>query len=131
MASATHEGLMTRDVNICRLFILSRSFFSGMQMYSWIDTRGKTEKWSHVIHVIRINTIACISGQSFIGSDIGSFHSSSFDELSCSRCVQYEALTFPFFRMHDYAVSFIFEKYRTVYSQFVETMKLRYQLFPL
>ncbi|KAJ4460869.1 putative Alpha-glucosidase 2 [Paratrimastix pyriformis] len=97
MARATDEGLQALGPE--RTFVLSRAGCPGVQRYAanWLGDNRAT--WDHLRAFIPMAAGLAISGQPFVGSDIGGFGGPSHGEL-LARWYQ-AALLAPFFRNHS------------------------------
>jgi alpha-glucosidase len=111
--------------------VLSRAGSPGIQRYAANWLGDNMSRWDHLWLSIPMGSGLSISGQSFVGADIGGFGEDSNPEL-LSRWIQYGALT-PFARNHNvagqidqYPWSFgpeVLEIYRNA-------VNLRYRLMP-
>ena len=129
MAMGTREGLLKAMPNL-RTFILSRAGFAGIQRYAanWLGDNGS--RWEHLAMSIPMAMNLGISGQPFVGADVGGFVEECQGEL-LARWTQYGALT-PFFRNHYVADK---EQYPWSFGPAVEqicreAIALRYRLLP-
>ena len=130
MAMATTAGLRDAMPEL-RTFVLSRSGFAGIQRYAANWMGDNLSRWDHLELSIAMGAGFGISGQPFVGADIGGFHGNSNAELFL-RWMQYGVLT-PFCRNHSeidnvdqYAWSF-----GEVVEDYVRTaVRLRYRLLP-
>lgn len=70
---ATHQGLMARDNNSKRPFILTRSHFAGSQRFAAIWTGDNQVGWEY----LKISYPQCLNanilGIAFCGADVGGF----------------------------------------------------------
>lgn len=130
MAMGTHDGLKTAMPNL-RTFILSRAGFAGIQRYAANWTGDNCSKWEHLAMSIPMNCNLGLSGQAFVGSDIGGFCHDSEAELLV-RWYQYGVFQ-PFMRNHSckgnidqYPWSFG-KKNEAIIKK---TIQLRYRLLP-
>ena len=130
MAMGTHEGLL-RAMPDRRTFILSRAGFAGIQRYAANWMGDNQSRWDHLWVSIPMACGFGVSGQPFVGADIGGFQGNSSPELFL-RWMQYGALT-PFCRNHSeignidqYAWAFG----ETVHRLAREAVRLRYRLIP-
>ncbi len=130
MAMGTVQGLR-KSMPELRTFVLSRAGSPGIQRYAANWLGDNMSRWDHLWLSIPMGSGLSISGQSFVGADIGGFGEDSNPEL-LARWIQYGALT-PFARNHNvagqidqYPWSFgpeVLEIYRSA-------VNLRYQLMP-
>jgi alpha-glucosidase len=130
MAMGTVDGLREAMPNL-RTFVLSRAGSAGIQRYAANWMGDNMSRWDHLWLSIPMGNGLSISGQSFVGADIGGFAEDTNAELY-TRWVQYGTLT-PFARVHSvintidqYAWSFgeeVLERVRAA-------IKLRYRLLP-
>ncbi len=130
MAMGTVDGLREAMPNL-RTFVLSRAGSAGIQRYAANWMGDNMSRWDHLWLSIPMGNGLSVSGQSFVGADIGGFAEDTNAELY-PRWVQYGTLT-PFARVHSvintidqYAWSFgeeVLERVRAA-------IKLRYRLLP-
>lgn len=130
MAMATTTGLRAARPDQ-RTFVLSRAGFAGIQRYSATWTGDNLSTWEFLAQSIPMSTGLGLSGQPFVGSDIGGFAGDATAELF-TRWMQYGMLT-PFARNHNavgqadqYPWSFGPE----VLDRVREAVRLRYRLLP-
>jgi alpha-glucosidase len=130
MAMGTVDGLKEVMPEL-RTFVLSRAGSAGIQRYAANWMGDNFARWDHLWVSIPMGAGLGLSGQSFVGADIGGFAEDTNAELF-ARWIQYGALT-PFARNHSvintidqYAWSFGAE----VLDIAREALKLRYRLFP-
>lgn len=69
----TYDGLIKRSGGKKRPFILSRSFFSGIQRYGAIWTGDNLADWEHLKISVPMCLSTAIAGVSFCGADVGGF----------------------------------------------------------
>ncbi|NNJ11721.1 DUF4968 domain-containing protein [Chloroflexales bacterium ZM16-3] len=98
MAMGTTDGLL-RAMPDRRTFVLSRAGFAGIQRYAANWMGDNLSRWDHLWLSMPMAMGMGLSGQPFIGADIGGFDGDSNAEL-LTRWVQYGALT-PFCRNHS------------------------------
>ena len=130
MAMGTVDGL--REVMpALRTFVLSRAGSPGIQRYAANWMGDNMARWDHIWLSLPMGAGLGISGQPFVGADIGGFAEDSSAELF-ARWIQYGALT-PFARNHSainqvdqYAFSFGPE----VLAIAKDALELRYRLLP-
>jgi alpha-glucosidase len=130
MAMGTLEGLRAARPDL-RTFILSRAGFAGIQRYAANWMGDNQARWDH----LWVSTpMACgfgLSGQPFVGADIGGFQGNTEPELFL-RWMQMGALT-PFARNHsEFGV---IEQYPWSFGDKIhglarEAVRLRYRLMP-
>ncbi len=129
MAKGTVEGLQNAAPNL-RTFVLSRAGSAGIQRYAANWMGDNASRWDHLQMSLPMAMGLGLSGQPFVGADIGGFVQPSNPELFI-RWLQYGAFT-PFCRNHNddavdqYVWSFG-EGVRKICEKFI---KLRYQLLP-
>ena len=130
MTRATYEGVR-RLVPNERPFILTRASYAGGERYSAAWTGDNVASWEHLAMAIPMCLNMSISGQPFIGADIGGFIGHPSGELF-ARWLQLGVFT-PLMRAH----SVINEKnkepweYGDLYTAINrETINLRYRLLP-
>lgn len=130
MAMGTVDGLREVMPEL-RTFVLSRAGSPGIQRYAANWMGDNMARWDHIWLSLPMGTGLGISGQPFVGADIGGFAEDSSAELF-ARWVQYGALT-PFARNHSainhvdqYAFSFGPE----VLAIAKDALELRYRLLP-
>ena len=129
MAKATQRGLLHSKPNE-RPFILSRAGSPGIQRFAANWLGDNASRWEHLPMGLSMSLGLGLSGQPFIGSDIGGFCEKAQEELFL-RWMQYAIWT-PFFRNHNehdqdqYPWSFSSETTALVKS----AIQLRYSLLP-
>ena len=130
MAMGTTEGLLEAMPNL-RTFVLSRAGSAGIQRFAANWMGDNMSRFDHLWLSIPMGAGMSISGQSFVGSDIGGFGEDATPELF-TRWIQYGALT-PFARTHSMAGTI--DQYAWAFGDEVlgcarEALKLRYRLLP-
>jgi alpha-glucosidase len=130
MARATREGLERLQPDR-RAFVLNRSGTAGIQRYAatWTGDNGST--WEHLRLAVRMCLGMGLSGQPFVGADIGGFWGDATAEL-LTRFTQVGALM-PLCRNHSELYSRKQEPW--VFGQPYEAIcraaiELRYRLLP-
>lgn len=130
MAMGTVEGLRKAMPDL-RTFVLSRAGSPGIQRYAANWMGDNMSRWDHLWLSIPMGNGLSVSGQSFVGADIGGFAEDTNAELY-TRWMQYGVLT-PFARVHSvintidqYPWSFGDE----VLARVRDAVKLRYRLLP-
>ena len=130
MAMGTQEGMLATEPNN-RTFILSRAGFAGIQRYAANWMGDNMARWDHLKMSIAMAMGLGLSGQPFVGADIGGFAEDCNDELLL-RWMQYGALT-PFCRNHNnagcrdqYPWAFGVKTQKLI----KESLQLRYRLLP-
>ncbi|MCX7875027.1 MAG: glycoside hydrolase family 31 protein [Melioribacteraceae bacterium] len=130
MAHATREGL--KKYSNKRHFILSRAGFSGIQRYAanWTGDNATTEEHLRLALIMPVNI--GLSGQPFIGSDVGGFMNGEPTNEMYIRWMQLGAFT-PFFRGHSSIDTKAREPW--AFNEFTEenvrqAIQLRYKLIP-
>jgi alpha-glucosidase len=130
MVRAICEGLLRLRPNT-RPFILSRSGFSGIQRYAAVWTGDNESSWEHLRLSIPMCLNIGISGEPFVGVDIGGFRRSPSPELY-ARWIQL-GIFYPFCRTHtmlgtpDQEPWSFGEEVEKISRKYIE---LRYQLLP-
>ncbi len=98
MARATYEGVKKFNYPK-RPFVITRSAYSGAQRYTSTWTGDNVATWEHLwIANVQMQRM-CISGMSFVGSDIGGFAEQPNGELF-ARWIQL-GIFHPFCRVHS------------------------------
>jgi alpha-glucosidase len=130
MAMGTTAGLLDAMPDR-RTFVLSRAGFAGIQRFAANWMGDNLSRWDHLAMSIPMATGLGVSGQAFVGADIGGFQGNAQAELFL-RWMQYGVLT-PFCRSHSeignvdqYAWSF-----GTLVEDLVrDAIQMRYRLLP-
>ncbi len=130
MAMATTAGLREAMPEL-RTFVLSRSGFAGIQRYAANWMGDNQARWDHLALSIAMGAGFGLSGQPFVGADVGGFQGDTQPELFL-RWMQYGALT-PFFRNHTEIGTV--DQYAWTFGDTVEDLvraaiSLRYRLLP-
>jgi alpha-glucosidase len=130
MAMATREGLL-EAMPERRTFILSRAGFAGIQRYAANWMGDNLSRWDHLWLGIAMGSGFGISGQPFVGADIGGFAGNSNAELFL-RWMQYGTLT-PFCRNHSEIGNV--DQYAWSWGETIQDLvrtaiELRYRLLP-
>ena len=130
MAMGTTQGLREAMPDQ-RTFVLSRAGFAGIQRYAANWMGDNQSRWDHLWLSIPMGTGLGLSGQAFVGADIGGFAGNSNAELFL-RWMQYGALT-PFCRNHSEIGNV--DQYAWAWGDLVqslvrEALRLRYRLMP-
>lgn len=130
MAMATSEGLH-KAMPERRTFILSRAGSAGIQRYAANWMGDNQARWDHLWVSMTMGCGFGVSGQPFVGSDIGGFQGNSSAELFL-RWMQYGALT-PFCRNHSETGNI--DQYAWAFGEVVhdlvrDAVRLRYRLMP-
>ncbi len=130
MAMGTRDGLLAAMPTL-RTFILSRSGFAGIQRYAANWMGDNLARWDHLELSIAMGAGFGISGQPFVGADIGGFMGDTDAELLV-RWMQYGTLT-PFCRNHS--VIDTVDQYAWSFGSRIEDLiraaiELRYRLLP-
>ncbi|RKR06454.1 alpha-glucosidase [Maribacter vaceletii] len=130
MVRATYEGVK-KHVYPKRPFVITRAAYSGTQRYSSTWTGDNVATWEHLwIANVQMQRM-CLSGMSFVGSDIGGFAEQPNGELF-ARWIQL-GVFHPFCRVHssgdhgDQEPWSFDPEVTDIVRKFVE---LRYQLLP-
>ncbi|OHT13501.1 Neutral alpha-glucosidase AB [Tritrichomonas foetus] len=132
MTEATHRGIIEREIGK-RPFLLTRSWFSGSQKYSWTWSGDNDAKFSDFANSISLTINSGLGGMPLTGSDVGGFFGNPSTEL-LTRWFQLGSMLYPFFREHASYDSKSREPF--LYSQeeqeiMLTATKLRYQMIPL
>lgn len=130
MAMATVEGLKTAMPDQ-RTFVLSRAGSPGIQRYAANWMGDNLSRWDHLKLAITMGNGLSLSGQPFVGADIGGFAGNTDAEL-LTRWMQLGTLT-PFARNHNHAGGV--DQYPWAFgSEHLDSMReaiaLRYRLLP-
>ena len=130
MAMGTVAGLREAMPDL-RTFVLSRAGFAGIQRYAANWMGDNMARWDHLALSIPMGNGLGLSGQPFVGADIGGFMGDCHGELLV-RWTQLGALT-PFCRNHSAAGSI--DQYAWAFGPQVEAavrdaIQLRYRLLP-
>jgi alpha-glucosidase len=130
MARATYEGLERLRPNQ-RPYVITRAAYAGIQRYStmWIGDTNST--WEALGLNIPMFTSLGLSGEPFVGSDVGGFMGRGSGEL-LTRAYQVSFLA-PFCRNHKVIDGYDQEPWRfgKYYEDIIRRyLKLRYQLLP-
>ena len=130
MAMGTTAGLREAMPDR-RTFVLSRAGFAGIQRYAANWMGDNQSRWDHLWMSIPMAMGFGISGQAFVGADIGGFAGNASAELFL-RWMQYGALT-PFCRNHSELGNM--DQYAWAFGEAVldgarEAIRLRYRLLP-
>src|SRR3954470_24133875 len=130
MAMATTAGLRGAMPDR-RPFVLSRAGFAGIQRYAANWMGDNLSRWDHLWLSMPMAMGFGLSGQPFVGADVGGFHGHSNAELLL-RWMQYGTLT-PFCRNHS-GVGNV-DQYAWTWGDAVtdlvrEAIRLRYRLLP-
>ncbi len=130
MAMGTVEGLLAAMPNL-RTFVLTRAGSPGIQRYAANWLGDNCSRWEHLWLSIPMAAGFGVSGQPFVGADVGGFIENTHLELLV-RWYQYGALT-PFFRNHNCANQH--DQYPWTFGAAVEDLcreaiELRYRLMP-
>lgn len=130
MAMGTLEGLRAARPEQ-RTFILSRAGFAGIQRYAANWMGDNQARWDHLWVSMPMACGFGLSGQPFVGADIGGFQGDTEPELFL-RWMQMGALT-PFARNHSEVG--VIEQYPWSFGDEIhglarEAVRLRYRLMP-
>jgi alpha-glucosidase len=130
MAMGTTEGLLAAMPER-RTFILSRAGFAGIQRYAANWMGDNQSRWDHLWLSVTMGCGFGLSGQPFVGADIGGFQGNATAELFL-RWMQYGALT-PFCRNHSetgYIDQYAWAFGEVVHDLVREAVRMRYRLMP-
>jgi alpha-glucosidase len=130
MAMATVAGLRRARPEE-RTFVLSRAGFAGIQRYAANWLGDNLSRWDHLRLSMPMAMGLGLSGQAFVGADIGGFRGNSNAELFV-RWMQYGTLT-PFCRNHSEIGNV--DQYAWTWGDAVlelvrDAIALRYRLLP-
>src|SRR4051794_26063722 len=130
MAMGTRDGLREAMPEL-RTFILSRAGFAGIQRYAANWMGDNQARWDHLWLSIPMANGFGLSGQPFVGADVGGFAGHSNAELFL-RWLQYGALT-PFCRNHSMlgdVDQYAWSWGEAVLAEARRAIELRYRLLP-
>ncbi len=130
MARATYEGLERLRPD-GRPYIITRAAYAGIQRYSTMWTGDTNSTWESLALNIPMFTSLGLSGEPFVGSDVGGFIGRGNGELLV-RSYQVSFLA-PFCRNHKVIDGYDQEPWRfgPYYEDIIRKyLKLRYQLLP-
>lgn len=130
MARATYEGLERLQPNK-RPYVITRAAYAGVQRYATMWTGDTNSTWDGLALSIPMFATLGLSGEPFVGADIGGFVGRGNGELLV-RSYQVGFLA-PFCRNHKTADAYDQEPWR--FGQYYEDiirkyLKLRYRLLP-
>jgi len=96
----TFEGMLERDQNQFRPFVLTRAYYFGSQKYGAYWTGDNRDSYQEIQSTVSMLLTAGVSGLPFGGSDVPSFMG---DLTSHTTVNAYQLGTFmPFFRAHSH-----------------------------
>ncbi len=130
MARGTYEGLRRLRPNE-RPFVLTRAGYAGTQRYSAAWTGDNVSSWEHLAMAMPMCMNFGLSGQPFVGPDIGGFIGTPSGEMY-TRWLQY-GVFLPLCRSHSVQGSInkepwaFGEEFAHINKKFIE---LRYKLMP-
>jgi alpha-glucosidase len=130
MARATYEGLARLQPDR-RPFVITRAGYAGIQRYSTMWTGDTNSTWDSLALNVPMFTTLGLSGEPFVGSDVGGFIGRANGEFLV-RSYQIGFLA-PFFRNHHAIDGYDQEPWRfgKYYEDIIRKyLKLRYQLLP-
>jgi len=130
MARATYEGLERLKPDR-RPYVITRAAYAGIQRYSTMWTGDTNSTWESLALNIPMFTTLGLSGEPFVGSDVGGFIGRGNGELLV-RSYQISFLA-PFCRNHKELSGYDQEPWRfgTYYEDIIRKyLKLRYALLP-
>jgi alpha-glucosidase len=130
MARATYEGLERLQPDK-RPYVITRAAYAGIQRFSTMWTGDTTSTWDTLALSIPVFQTLGLSGEAFVGSDVGGFMGRGSGELLV-RAYQVSFLA-PFCRNHKVIDGYDQEPWR--FGKFYEDiirkyLKLRYRLLP-
>jgi alpha-glucosidase len=129
-ARATYEGLERLRPD-SRPYVITRAAYAGIQRYSTMWTGDTNSTWDALALNIPMFTTLGLSGEPFVGSDVGGFIGRGNGELLV-RAYQLSFLA-PFCRNHKVIDGYDQEPWRfgKYYEDIIRKyLKLRYQLLP-
>ncbi|CAH1964847.1 unnamed protein product [Acanthoscelides obtectus] len=128
---ATHEGLINRDKNGTRPFILTRSHFAGSQRFAAMWTGDNRADWPHLKNSYSECMLSNLMGHVFCGADVPGFFGDPDPEFSYRA---YQAgIWLPFFRGHAHKDAKPREPYRyepEVQEIIRNAIRMRYKYIP-
>lgn len=130
MARATYEGLERLEPNK-RPYVITRAAYAGYQRYSTMWTGDTPSTWETLSTSIPMYQSLGLSGQPFVGGDVGGFIGRGNGEL-LTRAYQISFLV-PFCRNHKDISGYDNEPWRfgKYYEDIIRKyLKLRYRLMP-
>jgi alpha-glucosidase len=130
MARATYEGLERLQPDR-RPYVITRAGYAGIQRYSTMWTGDTNSTWEALELNIPMFTSLGLSGEPFVGSDVGGFIGRGNPELLV-RSYQVSFLA-PFCRNHKVIDGYDQEPWRfgAYYQQIIRRyLKLRYRMLP-
>ncbi|HUQ32161.1 MAG TPA: glycoside hydrolase family 31 protein [Pyrinomonadaceae bacterium] len=130
MARATYEGLERLQPDK-RPYVITRAAYAGIQRYSTMWTGDTNSTWDTLALSIPVFQTLGLSGETFVGSDVGGFIGRGNGELLV-RSYQVSFLA-PFCRNHKVIDGYDQEPWRfgTFYEEIIRKyLKLRYRLLP-
>ncbi|MBI5464391.1 MAG: DUF4968 domain-containing protein [Ignavibacteriales bacterium] len=130
MTQATYEGVRKLRPDE-RPFVLTRASYAGGWKYSSAWTGDNVSSWDHLAMALSMCLGISMSGQPFVGSDIGGFIGTPSGELM-ARWLQLGVFT-PLMRAHSVINSINKEpwEFGTEFEQINrETIRLRYRFLP-
>jgi alpha-glucosidase len=130
MGRATYEGLERLQPDR-RPYVITRAAYAGIQRYSTMWTGDTNSTWESLALNIPMFTTLGLSGEPFVGSDVGGFIGRGNPELLV-RSYQISFLA-PFCRNHKVIDGYDQEPWRfgTYYEDIIRKyLKLRYRLLP-
>jgi alpha-glucosidase len=130
MAMGTTAGLLNAMPER-RTFVLSRAGFAGIQRYAANWLGDNLSRWDHLWLSIPMGMGLGLSGQPFVGADVGGFSGHADAELFL-RWMQYGTLT-PFCRNHSEIGNV--DQYAWIWGDVIrdlvrDAIRLRYRLLP-
>ena len=130
MSRSTYEGL-ARLLPERRPFVITRAAYAGIQRYSTMWTGDTNSTWDSLALNVPMFTTLGLSGEPFVGSDVGGFIGRANGEFLV-RSYQIGFLA-PFFRNHHAIDGYDQEPWRfgKYYEEIIRKyLKLRYRLLP-
>lgn len=130
MSRATYEGLLRLRPNR-RPYVITRAAYAGIQRYATMWTGDAPSTWEGLALSIPMFCNLGLSGESFIGADVGGFMGRGDGEM-LARAYQISFLV-PFCRNHKAQGDYDQEPWRfgPYYENIIRNyLKLRYRLLP-
>jgi alpha-glucosidase len=130
MSKATYEGLLRLQPNV-RPYVITRAAYAGIQRYATMWTGDAPSTWESLALSVPMLCNLGLSGESFIGSDVGGFMGRGDGEMLV-RAYQISFLL-PFCRNHKEHGGYDQEPWRfgPYYESIIRNyLKLRYRLLP-
>nr|CAH7752740.1 unnamed protein product [Callosobruchus chinensis] len=130
---STHKGLIDRDNNRKRPFILTRSHFAGSQRFAAMWTGDNTPDWAHLKNSYSECMLSNLVGHVFCGADIPGFFKDPVPSEEFVYRAYQAGIWLPFFRGHATKDAEDREPYRynaTTQELIRSAIKMRYRHIP-